>query len=202
MTHSATTDVIGHLAGIAPGSHLDQVRANRPQAVDNVEKSYRALFEPRDFGSFTAPERWAIASFVAAIHREPATTAFYADELRAAALDIADIIASEGDRASDEGPYGLYPEGPLQAEVKSGPIYHVGAAARATLGERLAAALAHAHLLVFHPRDADPDAMRALHQAGWSTGDIVTLSQLVAFLSFQIRLVIGLRELSASRVTP
>jgi CMD domain protein len=202
MTHSATSDVIGHLVGITPGSHLDQIRARRPQAVENVEKSYRALFQPRDFGSFSAPERWAVAAFVAGIHGEPATAAFYAAELRAVAPGVAELVASEADRASTTGPYGRYPEGPLQAEAKPGPVHHVGDDHRSALGERLSAGLAHAHFLVFHPRDAHPDALRALHQAGWSTSDIVTLSQLVAFLSFQIRLVIGLRELSASLATP
>ena len=52
------------------------------------------------------------------------------------------------------------------------------------------------HLLVFHPRDAAPAALQALLDAGWSTTDIVTLSQIVAFLSFQIRVVAGLRVLA------
>ncbi len=39
--------------------------------------------------------------------------------------------------------------------------------------------------------------MQALLDAGWSATDIVTLSQLVAFLSFQIRVVAGLRALAA-----
>ena len=37
----------------------------------------------------------------------------------------------------------------------------------------------------------------ALQQAGWSETDIVILSQLASFLSFQIRLVAGLRVLGA-----
>jgi uncharacterized protein YciW len=52
------------------------------------------------------------------------------------------------------------------------------------------------HLLVFHPRDAEPVALQALLDAGWSTTDIVTLSQIAAFLSFQIRVVAGLRTLA------
>jgi uncharacterized protein YciW len=59
-------------------------------------------------------------------------------------------------------------------------------------------ALEHAHLLVFHPRDADPAALQALLDGGWSTTDIVTLSQLVAFLTFQLRVIAGLRALVAS----
>jgi len=56
-----------------------------------------------------------------------------------------------------------------------------------------------AHLLVFHPRDASREALQALIDAGWSTADIVTLSQIVAFLTFQIRVAAGLRALAASR---
>jgi CMD domain protein len=66
------------------------------------------------------------------------------------------------------------------------------------LGRRLTAALEHAHLLVFHPRDASAAALQKLLDAGWSTTDIVTLSQLVSFLAFQIRVVAGLRTLAAA----
>lgn len=51
---------------------------------------------------------------------------------------------------------------------------------------------------VFHPRDAEPAALQRLLDTGLSTTDIVTLSQIVAFLSFQIRVVAGLAVLGAS----
>jgi CMD domain protein len=86
----------------------------------------------------------------------------------------------------------------LSIEDKKGPIYRVSDGGRRALGARLAAALEHAHLLVFRPRDAAPAAMQALLDAGWPTTAIVTLSQLVAFLSFQVRSVAGLRTLGAS----
>ena len=63
-------------------------------------------------------------------------------------------------------------------------------------GARLSAALMHAHLLVFHPRDAGAQDLQALLDAGWSPTDIVTLSQLVAFLAFQVRVVAGLQVLA------
>ena len=66
------------------------------------------------------------------------------------------------------------------------------------LGARLTAALAHAHVLVFHPRDASAAALQELLDAGWTNTGIVTLSQLVAFLAFQIRTVVGLRVLAAA----
>ena len=95
------------------------------------------------------------------------------------------------------GPYGIYPAGPLSREDQSGPSYAVDPAHAALLGPRLSAALAHAHLLAYHPRDASARALQALQQAGWSETDIVILSQLASFLSFQIRLVAGLRVLGA-----
>ena len=66
------------------------------------------------------------------------------------------------------------------------------------LGPRLAAAFEHMHLLVFHPRDSAPASLQTLLDAGWSTAEIVTLSQIAAFLSFQIRVVAGLRVLAAA----
>ena len=62
----------------------------------------------------------------------------------------------------------------------------------------LSAALAHAHMLVFHPRDANPAALQALLNAGWSNQGVVTLSQLVAFLAFQIRASAALRILAGT----
>jgi uncharacterized protein YciW len=72
----------------------------------------------------------------------------------------------------------------------------VSGEARRVLGPRLAAAFEHMHLLVFHPRDADSKGLQALLDAGWTTTGIVTLSQIAAFLSFQIRVVAGLRTLA------
>ena len=71
-------------------------------------------------------------------------------------------------------------------------------AGRQALGTRLAAAFEHTHMLVFHPRDAAAPALQALLDAGWSTTDIVTVSQLVSFLAYQIRVVAGLTTLAST----
>jgi CMD domain protein len=86
----------------------------------------------------------------------------------------------------------------LSPEDTPGPVHHVAAETRLVLGPRLAAALDHLHLLVFHPRDAAPSGLQALLDAGWSTGGIVTLSQIAGFLSFQSRVVAGLRVLAGA----
>jgi CMD domain protein len=193
------SDVIDHLAGIRPGSSLDTLRDQRPQARENAQKSYLALFEPEFPGTVTALERHAVAAFVAGLHRQPHVTDFYAAAVRKLGpADVVDAIDAEIARGSVEGPYGSYPQGPLTVEDEEGLDYQVSADHRERLGSRLVAALRHAHLLVFHPRDASPDALQRLLDAGWSTTDIVTLSQLVAFLSFQIRVVAGLQALAGA----
>lgn len=182
-------DVIDHLAGITPGSRLAEVRAQRPQARANAQASYDALFRPAEPGGMSIAERHAVAAFVARLHGDAEIAGFY--EGATGGVDV----AAEAGRGAAHGPYGRYPAGPLSTEDAPGPLYRVSAEHRAALGARLAAAFEHAHMLVFHPRDASPAALQALLDAGWSTQGIVTLSQLVSFLAFQIRVVAGLRSL-------
>jgi CMD domain protein len=192
-------DVIDALVGITPGSPLDAIRARRPEARAHAQATYRALFEPEAPGNISAQERFAVGSFVAGLHGATAIAASYAARLAEsgavpALKDAVDVAIAE---ARTNGPYGRYPAGPLSREDTAGLSYRVGAAIRRELGPRLAAAFEHVHMLVFHPRDAAPPSLQALLDAGWSTTDIVTLSQIVAFLSFQIRVVTGLRILAA-----
>ena len=196
----ATPDIIDTLAGIEPGSALDAIRARRLQARDNAQKSYLSLFEPIDASEFSLVERAAVAAFVTGLHGESPVAAFYRDKLAANADGARLIEAIDGEIAGGKtsGPYGSYPAGPLSIENKAGLIYRVSAERKAALGPRLVAALEHAHLLVFRPRDAASADMKALLGAGWSATGIVTFSQLVAFLSFQLRVVGGLRTLAAA----
>ncbi|MFS2225853.1 alkylhydroperoxidase domain protein [Pantoea sp. B65] len=64
------------------------------------------------------------------------------------------------------------------------------------VAERLQLALDHAERLTFQPVTATAAHLAALQQAGWTLNAIVTLSQLVAFVSFQSRVLHGLRLLS------
>jgi CMD domain protein len=190
-------DVIDVLVGIKPGSPLDSIRARRPEARAHAQATYRALFSPAEPGHVTAPERFAVGGFVAGLHGATAIAAYYGVRLAesGASASLKDAVDAAIAEARTKGPYGRYPAGPLSREDTAGLSYRVGTATRQALGPRLAAAFEHVHMLVFHPRDAAPAALQALLDAGWSTTDIVTLSQIVAFLSFQIRVVTGLRTL-------
>jgi CMD domain protein len=199
MSMSGTdADVIDALVGITPGSVLDAIRARRPEARAYAEATYRALFAPEKLANVTAPERFAVGAFVAGLHDATAVAAAYAARLTGSGAPAAlkEAVDTAVKEARTRGPYGRYTPGPLSREDAAGPLYRVEASTRRALGPRLAAAFEHAHMLVFHPRDAAPAALQALLDGGWTTTDIVTLSQIVAFLSFQIRVVTGLRTLA------
>jgi CMD domain protein len=193
-------DVIDTLAGITPGSAMDAVRDGRKVAREHAQRSYEVLLTPAEPGAFTIAERFAIAAYVAGLHRAPPTADHYAAGLvEHGGAALAQAVATAVAETAAEGPRGAYPPGPLSAEDTPGPAFALSPAVAQALGPKLAAGFAHAHYLSFHPRDADAARFAALQQAGWSEDGIVSLSQLVSFLTFQIRVVAGLSVLAATR---
>lgn len=61
---------------------------------------------------------------------------------------------------------------------------------------RLAATLDHVSLVTTAPASASRARLDALRQAGLSPRDIVTITQIVAFVSYQVRVAAGLRALA------
>ncbi|MFF2493822.1 CMD domain protein [Agromyces sp. NPDC058064] len=200
------TDLIDRLAGVIPDTAADALRRHRPATRDNAQASYDALFTGIDETHATLAERAAVAQFVAILHDDEVATAHYGALTRTAGGDadsgdgdaLADAVVDLAASVRTTGPYGDYPTAALAAENRDGLRLSVAAGdpARAALGDRVTAALEHAHLLVFRPREASPEALAALAAAGWSSDGIVTLSQLVSFLAFQLRVAAGLRLLT------
>lgn len=197
----STTDVIDRLLEVAPGTPLDRVRGARPEARANSQRSYEALFAPVDDAHVSVAERLAVAIFVARLHQVAPVADHYAVALAVEDSALLALVVAEADRGAGTGPYGTYREAGLAVESVPGPVYAVAPDAADELGPRLAAALEHAHLLVLRPREASAAALQALLDAGWSQTGIVTLSQLVAFLSYQIRIVHGLHVLAATEAS-
>ncbi|MFC5337436.1 alkylhydroperoxidase domain protein [Leucobacter denitrificans] len=197
MTTTASTtiaDVLDALTGINSGDPFDVARARRSDARDHAQGSFAALFLPVDASDVSLPERAAVALFVARLHEHAAAVEFYGALLRetGGGQGLEPLIVAEAERAAGQGPYGAFKAENADESVE-GPVYRVDSiAAAASLGDRLSAALEHAHLLVLHPRDAAREHLGALLDAGWSSTGIVTLSQLVSFLSFQLRVAHGL----------
>ena len=188
-------DVVDTLTGAVSDGVVTAVRSIRPVTREQLQASYDALFDPVDDSDVSLTERLLIAAFATRLTGADATADHYARLAADADGSAASVIASLADRAGTSGPFGRYREAGLAAEGTDGLRFSVPEDARAQLGDRLAAALEHTHLLVYRPREAADAALQRLLDAGWTVSGIVTLSQLVAFLAFQQRVVAGLRVL-------
>jgi len=168
MTIATTTDVdvLSHLAAIAPGSPLAALRAQRPEAALHAQGSYVALFDPAQAGGLTPLERFLVALRVAALHAAAPAVAHYRLRLANAGASAEIVSAAESVSASESG-----------------------------VSPRAQAILRHADLLATRPAGARPDDLQALADAGLSTAAIVTLAQIIAFVSFQVRVLRALQLL-------
>jgi CMD domain protein len=169
MTESPTEpdDLVEDILGIAPGSRLAALRRRRPEALRHSQGAHEELLRPADPGGVSHAERAALALRVALREGEGALADRYRALLGRAGAPAALARAAE-DLSGD------------------------GAAAG---GERLAALLRHADLVASRPGDcgqADIDRLSAL---GLSPRDIVAVTQLVAFVPYQVRLLAGLRAM-------
>ncbi|MEA2524788.1 MAG: hypothetical protein QOF73_2015, partial [Thermomicrobiales bacterium] len=59
----------------------------------------------------------------------------------------------------------------------------------------LGAAMRHADLLTTRPSAAEAAHLQTLKEAGYSPAGVMSLSQVIAFVSYQLRLIAGLRAL-------
>lgn len=150
-------DVMNQLADLSPDSPLTGVRALRPDVVRHTQGSYEKLFTPTIASDLTAVERGLVALRVAALNANPILLAHYRQQL-------ADL--------------GVAPE---QMAIFAQRDQSV------TLDERTTAIMRHVDLVTRTPGAALPGDLAALQAAGLSETAIVTLSQLIAFLSFQVR---------------
>ncbi|MDF2507821.1 MAG: hypothetical protein K0Q52_1680 [Microbacterium sp.] len=195
-----TDDIVDTIAEVTP--ELDALRRRRPVTREQLQASFDALFRPVSTEHVSRAERELVAAFATGLAgaADP-TAAFYAARAQEVDPQRAAVVIAEAAAAATAGPFGTYTELGLQAENADGVRYVPSETVIAAVGERLAAALAHTHLLVFRPREASVADLGRLLDAGWSTDGIVTLSQLVSFLAFQQRVVTGLGVLAAAGLT-
>lgn len=191
-----TDDIVDTIAGSSAA--LAALRDRRPQTRRQLQASFDALFAPVFTAHATQAERELIAAFATRLTGADRTSSFYAERALAADPARVRLVIDEAVRATTTGPFGSYIEVGLQGENEDGSRYTPSADAVESLGVRLAAALAHTHLLVFRPRESGADDLDRLLRAGWDEDGIVTLSQLVSFLAFQQRVITGLRALDAA----
>ena len=131
-------DVIDTLAGIAPGSRMDAVRDGRKVARAHAQNSHDALLTPAVPGDFSIADRFAVAAYVAGLHRAAPTADHYARGLaRHGGAALAQAVAAAVAQTAAEGPTGAYPPGPLSTEDTPAPAFALSPAVAEALGPRL-----------------------------------------------------------------
>ena len=166
--------------------------ARRPVATRR--RAMRRCSRPRTTTGASRGERFAVASLRrAAARRRCLRARHYRSSCSGSQPDGASVAALDP-RASasvphDGGRTAPIRPGPLSREDTPGRSSRSRPPTRARAGRTALRGSEHAHLLVFHPRDAKASALRRFAGCGLEHTGIVTLSQLVAFLSFQIRAV-------------
>lgn len=154
-----TVDVMNQLAGLHPASAIAAVRALRPEVVRHTQGSYDSLLAPQTATGLTLVERAQVALRVAALTKSPALVAHYRQRLAELGVATETIAAIEESHST------------------------------AALDQRTVAILRHVDRLTRAPGEATPSNLHALQASGLSGQEIVTLSQLIAFLSFQVRVL-------------
>lgn len=162
-------DLLNQWAGLTPESPLARLRAERADVASAAQRSYHVLLEPDDPAGVSRQEREMIALRVALLTPCPPLVAWHRRRLR-------DLGASDGAIAAIE----QFPAGPVQSTRERAVLDYVDRLTRA-------------------PGTATPAHLAELKAAGLTPRDIVTIAQLIALLSFEVRVLAGLRLLGVAK---
>lgn len=160
-----TSDVVNAILGIDDDSPIAQLRHQKPDLVRELQDYYLSLFAPTATSVEALPvvDRALVAIRVASHTGSTAVAEWYRR-----LADDAGATPTQIGLTNDTSK-------PVAEETKLG------------------AALRHADLLSTRPADAQKSDLEALKDAGFTPAGIVSLSQTIAFVSYQLRLIAGLR---------
>jgi len=162
-----TRDVVNAILGVDDTSDLAKLRNQKPVLAEQLQDYYRAIFEPEERSAASIPvlDRFLVALRVASHTRSTAVVAWYVDLARQSGATEETVV-----------------------RVRDADAFWEDASP-------LGAALRHADLLTLHPVDARKSALDVLNEVGFTPAGIVSLSQTIAYVSYQVRLVAGLRAI-------
>jgi CMD domain protein len=160
-----TADVVNAILDIDESSPIAQLRNQKPQLVTELQEYYDSLFVPTADSAAELPlaDRFVVAVRVASFTNSEAVAHWYAN-----LADQAGVSAETIARARDT-------------------------TSKWAGDTSLDASIRHTDLLTTRPSEARPDDLHALKSAGLSPAGIVSLSQTIAFVNYQLRLIAGLR---------
>jgi uncharacterized protein YciW len=167
----ATADVIEQIIGGDPTGRIAALRSQKPELADELQTYYRSIFAPSDRSAaeFSLVDRALVAIRVASHTGSSAVVEWYAR---------------------------------LAEENGADPALIARAKAVDTAWDddtRLGAAIGRADLVTLRPADTQASDIQLLKAAGFSPAGILSLSQTIAFVSYQLRLIAGLRALGEAR---
>ncbi|WP_028216966.1 CMD domain protein [Paraburkholderia oxyphila] len=168
-----SADLIDRLAGLTPGSATHALRQRRDKVAVATQQSHDALFDPAIEG-LTLAERLLVACYASRLTPSATLFAHYREALERHGVDAA-----------------------ARAAVETGTPDDI-----ATIADRrLRAILTFTRTLIENPVAGDQAALQTLPAAGLTTPAVVVLAQLIAFLSYQTRVVAGLQALHQLETT-
>ncbi|WGS52709.1 CMD domain protein [Paraburkholderia sp. D15] len=176
---SPDTDLVSRLAGLSPGGNVAALRAARADATRYTQGSHDALFSA-DIVDLSLNERLYAAWYAASLTQSVAAANAYRERLLATDADSAENITERLSAITLHGPAG---------------IASLASSSSAAGSARLAAILHHTRALITQPAATGKSELAALLSAGLTTRAIVALAQLVAFVSYQVRVVVALKAL-------
>ncbi len=169
MTSSqAAVDVVDALVPLQAGTATYAIRHQRDKVVAATQGSDDAIFDPALAGPSLA-ERLLAAHLIARLAGSTALQAHYRERL----LALPSLTATQ------------------QAALDGALPKDLGADAR------LQAILTFTRTLAERPVEGDKEALLRLPAAGLATPEVIALAQLIAFVSFQLRVIAGLQAIAA-----
>jgi uncharacterized protein YciW len=149
------SDLLESIVGVAAGSALGQLRAQRPEIVRHTQGSHDVLLFPADPGGLSLAERALVAARVAELSGHAGLAEHYRR-----------LLAEHGN-----------------------PPH----------GERQDTVLRHVARVTTMPGTALPSHIETLRAVGLDARDVVALTQIVAFVSYQVRAAVGLALLAQEK---
>ena len=159
------SSVIPRIAAVEAGSPVATALDERTTVLDLSERAHDAVIHPDDPGGLSLGLRVALATRVAATNEDGPLTEYYR-----AILDTADDV-------------------PPEVRELAVPAHQPSSEA----GARLIAVVTHADRLTSAPETSTATTIEALQAAGVDDADIVRLTQLIGFVTYQVRVIAGLR---------
>ena len=167
--HTTEHDVINQILGdrAAEGGAIAALRSHKPELAVQLQAYYDSIFQPDapSAAELSLADRAVVAVRVASHTGSAAVVDWYAALANAEGVDAETLSRVQDVQVSWTG------------------------------DTRLGAAIQRADLITTNPAGAEASHLQELKASGFSPAAILSLSQVIAFVSYQLRLIAGLRAL-------